>query len=465
MIALVRNHWRISTFRMAALFAIIIVIGNVGLLASIYWQMSYYLEHRVDKSIAGMAGNFSGTAGKDMARLVGDTLTYDSRKSDIVGLFAADGAAISGNLRTIPRDLAADGEIHRFSYTAPEQLAAAGISPNSGSGVARGLARRLPDGTLLVVGRDFTQLAEIDSIILRTLLVSGTVVLALGLSTGFALSMRSLRRINAIRDTSRRIVSGELSLRIPSSSDHDELDLLAGIVNLMLDEIERLLTEVKGVTDAVAHDLRTPLTRLRLLLQRTQSQLPADSLACTMLDEAMHETDALLVRFRAMLRISEIENLKRSAGFGMVELGDILVQLEELFEPMAEEKALIFAVQAEPAAPVEADRELLFEGFSNLVDNAIKFTPSGGSVTVRLSQSALGPRLDVIDSGCGIAPEERNSVLQRYFRGHRQRDVPGHGLGLSIVAAVMHLHGFALTFEESGTGTHVCVLCARQAEI
>jgi signal transduction histidine kinase len=448
---------------MAALFAVIIVIGNVALLGSIYWQMSYYLEHRVDRNIATMAGNFNGIDDKNIAKRVRDTLTYDSRKSDIVGLFGADGAAIAGNMNTAPLDLAADGEIHRFSYTVPNQGLDNGTGPNASSGVARGLARRLSNGELLVVGRDFTQLAEIDSIILRTLTVSGTVILALGLSVGFALSLRSLRRIGAIRETSQRIVAGELSLRIPSSAHHDELDLLAVIVNMMLDEIERLLTEVKGVTDALAHDLRTPLTRLRLTLDRTQSRLLPDSPPYALLGSAIDETDALLGRFRALLRISEIENLKRSAGFDMVDLGDILRQVGELFEPLAEEKSVQFVVRCESAASIKADRELLVEGFSNLLDNAIKFTPAGGSVSVILSQSTNTPRIDIIDTGCGIDVEEREAVLLRYFRSHRHRDVAGHGLGLSIVAAIMHLHGFTLKFLDSEVGTHIAISCAPPA--
>jgi len=325
-------------------------------------------------------------------------------------------------------------------------------------GLARVMVRRLPSGEVLVVGRDFTQAAEIKAIIWNALIVSGTFIIVLGLLGGFFLSAGPLRRINAVRDTARRIVQGELSLRLPVSTRNDEVDMLSSIVNLMLEEIERLLNEVKSVTDNVAHDLRTPLTRLRLGLYRAQQAInePAQR---RMLDNALTETDALLARFRALLRISEIENRQRKAGFELIDPKDVIAPIADLFEALAEDKSIRFEVTCHPAPMIQGDPGLLFEAFSNLVDNAIKFTPEGGQVSVRLGQFEGVARFEVIDSGLGIGPDEREAVLQRFYRGGQQGKSEGYGLGLSIVAAIIRLHGFTLTFQESAQGTHVSVDC------
>jgi len=454
------EHWRISTFRLAALFVVVFTIGNIALLGLIYWQTSTYLVHRVDDSIYTMSGNFSNEEPAHVLAQVNDALAYDLRKSNIYGLFTPDRKVISGNMKSFPQELPVDGKIHQFAHPGIPQYRPDGIVPSVATGLARAIVRRLPDGEILIVGRDFTQLAEIKAIILDALIVSGSVIITIGLLSGFALSVRPLRRINAIRDTSRRIVQGELSLRMPVSQRHDEVDMLAAIVNLMLEEIERLLTEVKSVTDTIAHDLRTPLTRVRLLLYRAQQQTTADNPQHPMLDKALTETDALLGRFRALLRISEIENRQRKAGFGTIDPRPVLDQIAELFEPLAEDKSVRFEVLCEATGTIFADPDLLFEALSNLVDNAIKFTPAGGSVTVKLSQADAVPRIDVIDTGCGIAADEREAVLQRFYRSNRRHDIEGYGLGLSIVAAIIHLHGFSLTFQETMIGTHLTVFCS-----
>jgi len=453
------EHWRISTFRLAVLFGVLFTIGNVALLGLIYWQTSTYLVHRVDDSIYTMDGYFKDGESARVLEQVNDALLHDLRKSNIYGLFSAKGVAITGNMKSIPPDVTVDGKIHEFAHPALPQYSPSG-NPSAGvTGLARAMFRRLSNGDILVVGRDFTQLAEIKAIILNALVVSGTVIVVVGLAGGFALSMRPLRRIGAIRDASRRIVKGELSLRLPVSKREDELDMLATIVNLMLNEIERLLTEVKSVTDTLAHDLRTPLTRLRLNLYRAQQQALPNDPQYQVFGKALVETDALLARFRALLRISEIENRQRKAGFAAVDPREVLAQIPDLFDALAEDKGVRLVVNCTETGPIYADPDLLFEGISNLVDNAIKFTPAGGKVTVTLAKPDGITRIDVADTGCGIDPFERNSVLQRFYRSNRQQESEGHGLGLSIVAAVMHLHGFVLEFQESKIGTHITVYC------
>jgi signal transduction histidine kinase len=460
------EHWRISTFRLAILFGVLFTLGNVALLSLIYWQTSSYLVHRIDDSIYGMASNFKNLTPDKVVREVDETLTYDLRRSNLYGLFTADGKVIAGNMKTFPKDLPIDGNIHQFAQLSISPYRSPANTTQTVNGLARALVQRLANGNILIIGRDFTQLAEIKTIILNALIGSGAVILFIGLLSGFALSLSPLRRINVIRATSRRIMQGELSLRMPLSSRHDELDMLSTIVNAMLEEIERLLTEVKSVTDTLAHDLRTPLTRLRLMLYRAQQQLAPDHPQQPFLENVLDETDSLLRRFRALLRISEIENHQRKSGFRSVNPEEVLRQLIELFEPLAEDASVNLMLQCEATSTIEADPDLLFEALSNLVDNAIKFTPAGGSVWIKLGQMNLVPRIDIIDTGCGIPVSEREAVLLRFHRSNtaqaHHHNKEGYGLGLSIVTAVMRLHGFSLQFQDTEIGTHLTVFCARE---
>lgn len=455
------EHWRISTFRLAVAFGFLFMLGNIALLGLIYWQTSSYLVRRIDGSIYTMADSFRQVDPARVANRISDALAYDLRKSNIYGLFSPDGKTLAGNLRFLPSGLPVDGKIHQFAEPGIPGYRPEGAASPADGGLARAIAWRLSNGAILVVGRDFTQLEEIKAIILDASLVSGALIIGLGLLGGFALSIRPLRRIDAIRDTSRRIVQGELGLRMPVSRRQDELDMLAATVNSMLDEIERLLTEVKSVTDTLAHDLRTPLTRIRLLLYRLQQRSAIDGTQRRLLDLALTETDSLLGRFRALLRISEIENRQRKAGFGTVDPRAVVDEIAELFDALAEDKGVRFEVHCEPTRTIQADPDLLLEALSNLVDNAIKFTPAGGSVAIKLSQAEGVPVIDVIDSGCGVKAGEREAVLQRFYRGDRHRGDEGYGLGLSIVAAIIRLHGFALEFRESKIGTHIRVVCIK----
>lgn len=454
-----REHWRISTFRLATLFGVLFTIANVALLGLIYWETSSYLVHRVDDSIDTMSSYFKDSDPDRIRTKVSDALVYDLRRSNMYGLFAPDRKLIAGNVPVFPAGLPVDNQIHQFKYRPLPQYSPAGVAPEDENGLARAIARQLSNGNILVVGRDFTQLAEIKTIILNALLVSGAVIIVIGLISGFLLSLRPLRRINVIRETSSRIVEGELSLRMPVSARNDEVDMLASIVNLMLVEIERLLTEVKSVTDTIAHDLRTPLTRVRLLLYRAQQQSAPDDPQHQMLDKALTETDALLGRFRALLRISEIENRQKKAGFELLDPQDVLRQIAELFEPLAEDKSVEFSVICSSTRMITADPGLLFEALSNLVDNAIKFTPAGGKVEVRLVSYEGVPTINIVDSGCGIDTRETDALMQPFYRGNRHREHEGYGLGLSIVAAIVHLHGFQLTFLPVKTGTHIQLMC------
>jgi len=227
-------------------------------------------------------------------------------------------------------------------------------------------------------------------------------------------------------------------------------------VNYMLGEVERLMGEVKTSSETIAHDLRTPLTRARAQLHRLEQ---AASVTPDEIGRVTAELDEVLERFIAILRISELETRARSAGFAPLDLDRTLRQVAELYQPLAEDAGLRLDVASTPGLTVEADGKLLFEAISNLVDNAIKFTPSGGGVRLQLDGLAGGPRITVQDNGPGVPQEERSAVLQRFYRSERDRLTPGSGLGLSIVAAIVRLHRFRLALEDAGPGLRVVIDC------
>jgi signal transduction histidine kinase len=234
----------------------------------------------------------------------------------------------------------------------------------------------------------------------------------------------------------------------------DELDMLAHLVNHMLEEIERLMTEVKSACDGIAHDLRTPAAHIRTLLANVAERMHVvqDDGVAQMVDRARVEADMLLDRFGAMLRISEIGALKRRGGFSSVDLTTLVHELSELYEPLAEDRGIRWTVAVDQVAAVHGDRALLFEAFSNLLDNAIKFAPDNGEVRIELTDHPQGAQLTISDNGPGIPEREREAVLQRFYRGDQTRHLAGSGLGLSIVSAVMRLHDFALRVGANGTG-------------
>lgn len=449
------NHWRSATTRLILIYGGFFMLWSVVLVAFVYWETNQYLSRVVDEIVAQRARYLGAVERARLPEAMEATGALDLRGVMSLGLFAADGRYIDGNIEHPPSDLPIDGVIHAL----PRGVERRGRTQRE---PARGLAMRLSSGEILFIARDTSVIDQVGVIIRHALLWGLSLTVIPGLIGGLLLSRRPLQRVRAIEAAMAPIARGDLGRRLPVSGRGDEVDLLAGIVNRMLGEIERLIGEVKGVCDNIAHDLRTPLTRLRAQLYRLQQDGGgADGIRPT-LDQCIAEVDALLDRFRALLRISELEDLRRRSGFDSVDLGEILRQAHELYAPLAEDRAIAFRLDVPSRTTVHGDPHLLFEAFSNLVANAIKFTPESGSVTVRASLEARGPRVDVVDSGPGIPSAEREAVLQRFYRSEcgREPAAQGYGLGLSIVSAIVRLHGFALRIDENETGgTRVSVQC------
>jgi len=441
-----RELWRASPFRLTLLNGAVFAVAVVFLLGMIYWRTAGYITRQLDAIIVSEGTVLANGPADTLPQRVRAAVAADGRAIAYYGLFSEDGVYITGNVRTLPADAQADGE--------PRTLNEPGLQPG-----ARGLVRRLPWGEQLFVVHDAKVLTGLRDILINALAVSGGVALLLGLGVAALLSVAPLLRIEQLQAASRAARSGELGVRLPVSHRRDEIDMLAALANAMMDETERLLWEVKSVGDNVAHDLRTPLNRLRAALYRaTQENCQQDR--GEMVERALADTDELLVRFRALTRIGEIERRDRQANFETVRLQDVLEHVLELHDPVAEDLGVTLVSSFDVDAPaVFADPALLFEAVSNLVDNALKFTPRDGAVQVRLLTRDEGPRIEVVDNGPGVAEDEREAVLNRFYRSQRTRDLPGSGLGLSIVVAVARLHHFTLSLDDAQPGLRVSLDC------
>jgi signal transduction histidine kinase len=324
--------------------------------------------------------------------------------------------------------------------------------------VIRAIARRMPSGDVLLMGREVDETREISHVVGQALALGLLPAFLLCLMAGAWLSMRAQKRVEEVNQRVQRIIAGDLRERLPHRNVDEPFSRLAAIVNGMLDEMETMINALAGVGNDIAHDLRTPLTRARLVLERGRTNATSLEQLQAVADKAIAGIDQSLSIITALLRLAEIENSRRSARFGSVALQDMLREVCDLYEPIAENKNISFRVEAEQRLSVRGDRDLLFEAVANLVDNAIKFTPEGGQVTIELLHGDHQTIVRVTDTGCGINEHEREVVLRRFYRSDKIRNTPGVGLGLNLVAAIVKLHGFRLAIH-AGPGGRVDIVC------
>lgn len=307
----------------------------------------------------------------------------------------------------------------------------------------------------LLVGRDVRDLESIQQLIVRTLGwgIAGMVVFAL---IGGAMMSRSMsRRIEVINATSREIMSGDLSRRIPSRGSNDDFDKLTENLNTMLDRIESLMEGVKRVSDNIAHDLRTPLARLRNHLEMLKTRPSSSENYSESVETAIAEADGLLSTFNALLRIARIESKRQQTDFVQLDLQQLLKDVADLYEPLIEEKRQQLELQVDSEVAINGDRDLLFQCIANLLDNAIKYTPIGGTLVLALLATGKRVQIVVADSGPGIPEGERETVFHRFYRLEESRTTIGNGLGLSLASAVASLHDITITLQDNYPGLRV----------
>ena len=447
---------RSVTFRWGLGVAGVYVLFMLALFAAIYWQTNRYLTMRSDEVVARQAEVLAKTDAREVMDTVNLLPRQNPRRVEHAGLFAADGRRMAGDIAEIPEGLAPDGIARGATILA-------GLDKPVEQSV-RAAARRLAGGEVLVIGRNVDEIVEIRAIVGATLAAGLVPALLLSIAVGMLLSIRAQRRVAEVNSSVQRIVAGDLRQRLPARGSEDPFDRLATIVNGMLERIEALIHEIAGVGDDIAHDLRTPLTRMRVALERGRANARSLDEARTVIDRAIAGLDQSLAIVTALLRIAEIEHTRRLAGFSDVALADLVREVCDLYEPIAEEKGVSLLVDLAERPIVPGDRDLLLEAIVNLVDNAIKFTPAGGEVRLGVLRGDNAELVRVSDTGPGISEEERELVLRRFYRSDRSRQSRGVGLGLNLVAAIVKLHGFQLTLS-TGPGLVAEIACPMDASV
>ena len=424
----------------------------LALFSYVYLATDDYVVNRSDQAI-----NADRT---DLIRIYGDKgqsglvhaieeFQRESARRDGVYLVTdASFRRIAGSLQTWPE--AAQGESGRISFAEPSRTLQILERPE-----VRANFETLADGSHLLIGRN---VGDLNSFMTTIHLALGLVLLLVFLLAAVATAVvtwRTVGRIESINTTTQAIMQSGLGRRVPFRGTSDEWDQLAGNLNSMLDRIEALMAEVRHVTDNVAHDLRTPLARLRGRLERASFDPRGAKTDQALINESIADLDDVLRMFSSMMRISQVESTDRTSAFRDVDLVETGRDVAELFDATAEMRHINLSVKAEAPAIIVGDRDLLFEAMANLIDNAIKHGREGGQVDLRIAKRQNRVVLRVSDDGPGIPETEHENVFRRFYRLESSRGTPGNGLGLSFVAAVARLHGAAVTLRSNKPGIGV----------
>ena len=436
--------FRARAFRLALAFALAITVATAGIFALIYLQISNANVQRVSAILVDETAKGVEDSDDRLRRELDLRITRDLRRVDYVAVFDPSGALVFGNLSAMP-PVAVDGKAHRVDYVPLPKSTEGGDS-------AIFVARRRPGGGVLLLGRSLAEIDAMGEAVLRalTLAVAPTILLVLAIGALFA--RRANRRLAQIHAAITHIMSGDLKQRLPALSDGDDIDRVARDVNLMLDEISHLLDQLRSVGDNMAHDLRTPLAVARAKIERGLARgETADDLRATMAD-ALDHLDKAAATIAALLRISSLENAPREARFSEIDLAAICANVFEFYEPLAQSKAIVMTCEAGAPVPVRGDEDLMREALSNLLENAIKFTPEGGMVRIAAAIEDGQPLVSVSDNGCGVPAEEKVKIFRRFYRIEGGGRPSGHGIGLSIAETIARLHGFHLSVEDNAPG-------------
>jgi len=443
-----------TTFRLALLYAGLFCASFILLFVAIYWTaQAIATAERQDSIMADLEGlrqvyGESGLAGLGAA-------VKERTEPDLVGdglYLLADPKflPLAGNLTGWPPTEQAEGRWLTFSF-GREKFG----NPAPSTAEARHIVLQ-PGEFHLLVGRDTRIQARFQQAITRAFVVSLAGMLALASIGGLIMSRTILRRIAGINEAAERIMRGGVKHRMPVRGRNDEFDRLAENLNRMLDEIERLLGSIRAVTNNIAHDLRSPLNRLRNQLESALADRESEHRAET-IEHAIGEADGLLATFNALLSIADAEAGTSRGNLLPVDLAALGRDVAELYEPLVEEQGLVFETSISGPATVSGNRQLLFQAIGNLIDNATKYGAGGGHVSLSVRNGEGGPEVVVADRGPGIPEADRQRVLERFVRLDASRTTPGNGLGLSLVAAIARLHDAALRLDDNRPGLAVAL--------
>jgi signal transduction histidine kinase len=443
-----RDLRQTTSFRLALLFAGFFGAASLLLFGFVYTQTLDYVSQDVDKWLVRETLGRASTPVGDFVRILNARTAAEPDKSRPIALFSADERWLAGDSAVLPSPIPAVDQPFHLTMLRDGEPAP-----------FRGMIHRLPSGEILLIAQDMRGLRGFRAALLSALLWAGAAVLLLGLVGAGVAGAGALGRIERVTRAIEGIVNGDLSRRLPTDGRGGDLNRLVQVVNRMLGDIEGLMHEVQGVIENVAHDLRTPLTRLLAGLERVRRRESSASEYELAVDDAIEETKEILATFAALLRIAEVESGARRAGFRPLSLSAVAADVVELYQPVAESKGIAVLLETVETADAEivGDANLVFEALSNLVDNAIKYSPAGSQVSLRVltTEGRLG--IEVSDNGPGIPEADREAVLRRFHRLDKSRTEPGSGLGLSLVAAVAKLHDLHLTIGDARPGCRITI--------
>lgn len=435
-------------FRLSVAFSAVCILSGVMLFGVIYRQTKAFETRRISASVVSQALALSQGTTEEIQWMVRTQFPHalhdENHNTIFAALFTPDGRLVTGNLDHIPLGLVPDGQAHEVEI--------AEAASDGGPRTIIVVARYLPDGRLLVLGRGIGVLSTLADIVAGALVLGAIPSIGTALGVGLWLRRQAQRRVKAVNEAIDRIMQGDVHQRLPVQGVADEFDQLAESVNRMLAEIERLLADVQSISDNIAHDLRTPLARVRTVLERGRAKAVSMADLAAVSDRAIAGLDQAQSIITALLRIGEIESGQRRAAFSYVDLNEIVGTAADLYGPIAEEKHIGFDVHIDTVSEIYGDRDLMIEAVANLLDNAIKFVPAGGIVQLSITDTKNGPVIRVTDNGPGIPLNERDAVLTRFYRVDKSRHIKGHGLGLSIVLAIVKLHDFDLSVGDAAPG-------------
>ena len=440
-----RRGWlRSAGLRFAVLYAALFGVSALALAVFLWWATAGLLDRQVDAAIhadaQGLLEQWDDGGLPAMVLTIRDRLAGNIDDDAIYLLVDSSLHRVAGNLEHWPSGIPLSGQWFELP-----------IEREGARSLARVEQIDLPGGYHLLIGRDVQVRARLRSLLADALLWALLAVVVLG-SVG-ALLVRGLFRstLADVSQTTEAIIAGDLTRRVPLSGRGDEFDRLAETINEMLERIARLMGGVRQVSNAIAHDLRTPITRARARLEDAALHATCESDLRAAIERAQADLDGVVAVFQALLRIAEIEAGASRSAFTQFDLTPLLVDLEDLYGAVAEERALTLVLRLPEQLSAFGDRELIQQAVANLLDNAIKFSPPGGSISLEASDAG-GLTIVVADRGPGIPGPDRRRATERFFRGESARNTPGSGLGLSLVAAVARLHGGELLLLDNHPG-------------
>jgi signal transduction histidine kinase len=443
-------------FRLAALYFLVFAASVLGVLLFVYLTSAGFVERQteatLDAEITGLAEQYAQRGLSGLIQIVAARSAGDRGDAMIYLVTDPDGKPLVGNIAAWPAGVPTHSAWLSFALERT-------INGRHEVHPARGRLFVIPGGYRLLVGRDISDAAAFRSEVRTTLLWAGLIALGIGLIGGTVMSRNLLRRVEQVNRTSERVMAGNLSDRVPLRGTKDEFDQLAANLNRMLDQIERLMTAMREVTDDVAHDLRTPLSRLRTRLERalatpSGADPSGGASQAEAIRAAIDEADRLLATFNALLRIAELESGAHLDQAAPIDLSEVARSAAELYEPVADEKGFALSVVAEPGVRMSGDWHLLSQALANLLDNTLKYA-GGGLIELRVFHENGQAILEVADHGPGIPEVDRQSVLDRFVRLEPSRTTPGNGLGLSLVRAIALRHDGSVMLEDNKPGLRV----------